>query len=163
MHTYFLHILLSISEAKRKYRENNPIPTTNQFNSYAATVTNSQTKRKDNSNKQTDINTNPSAQNPDSNKQPATTKKQQNEFNSINKQSNIKELLQNISTKTTENNETPKRISTNKNNTTENNPSATNNNNMSPFSRITQSLIRNNDYFVPPLVEKTLEEETMDL
>ncbi|XP_037805544.1 uncharacterized protein LOC119599719 [Lucilia sericata] len=102
--------VVNISEARRKYRENNPIPTTNQPNSYTATVTNSPTKRKDNSNKQTEINSNPTAQNPDSNKQPATTKNNKTYHSPTWKTREARHWRNNESTFCTINDDAPTRI-----------------------------------------------------
>lgn len=161
----------SIAEARRKYRENNPIQTANQNNTYASISSDSPTKRKETHNNQKEKNVKSSTQNIILEKQTTTTINQLNETapTTIKQKqpSAINETLKenNKLNKTTEKNETSKStILTDKNNSTENNNSESNNNKlMSPISSLTQSLISDNIYFLPSVAEESLDDITMDL
>lgn len=160
----------SLGEARRKYKETNPILLTTTNNSYASIANESPTKRKEN------INNQPTTPNTALNIQPSTSKQQQQNNNSK------EQTTLNATQTTTKNLETtPKQVKfntttteitknqtvnytaeiTKANNTTENTTSKTNTNYlMSPLSSITQNLIKNNKYYVPLDPHG---EDTMDL
>lgn len=161
----------SIGEARRMYRENNPITTTNDI-TYANITTESPTKRKEaknSTNEQTEQNIETTtSHNKTKNQNTTTNLNEQNNQLNTPKSSRIKT--------TTKNNETVSQSKNNKNiettttstisdksNKPENNISQANNASISPFSSITQTLIAQNDYFLPSVNEESLEDSTMEL
>lgn len=157
----------SIGEARRKYKESNPIITTNQNNTYASVTLDSPTKRKDSSK-----NIKTSATNTIQDSQPSTSKDNHTRNHNLITPTTLKQnektsenpsKSKNTSTETTTsiNTSTHNNEKISKNNSIDNNEKAPPGTNlMSPISSLTKSLIDDNKYFLPL---ESIEEITMEL
>ncbi|KAI8116078.1 hypothetical protein CVS40_11771 [Lucilia cuprina] len=154
----------SIGEARRKYRESNPIITASD-NTYANITYETPTKRKEaknNENKQKDqifdittpLNNRLPLDTPKTSKpKPTTTKKVENQ----------KENCKSKENNDNKSNKTETAVSSNKNFGNENNALNSNNTFISPISSITQTLIRQNSYFLPSVNEESPDDPEMEL
>lgn len=155
----------SLSEARRKYRENNPIQTAHN-NSYASMASGPLTLQKPNSNKQPINNTNsPSANNVSENHPTQTPLQPKVNTPSTSRQitqSNVKESAQTNNINKLSNLKSQKNIISTENIYQKQNISIVDKF-KSPISNLTQSLLAKNNYYIPKSDEEDSDETSMDI